>query len=510
MPDLTNFAVDAKPVWLDRAAYPFPSRWLDLPAGRMHYVDEGEGEVLLFVHGNPSWSYEYRRLIEHFSATHRCIAVDHLGFGLSAKPAGASYLPQWHAENLRRFVHALDLRDVIIVVQDWGGPIALDLAVDEPDRVRAIVASNSWFFDVRGYTILRRFSRIIGSRLGRSLCRRFNFFPRVLLKGSFGDASRLTPAIHGQYLAPGATPDERKGTWVFPKAIVGESTWLDSIWSRRSSLIQKPALLIWGMKDQAFAPLLPRWQEAFPLHQVMTFADVGHNVARRGGRAIHRAAIQVHCEDGTLTVVAVLGASGRLGSHVVSRLASRNCSIRALIHRNDVASRSLDFTVVRGDVHDCESLAGLLKGVDVVVSTLGNAGAPTPDVCSTAVANLIPLMHTNGIDRIVSTTGSAARLDTEEGNEHRWLLMRRSMLMRHMPDMILDAETHMRLLAATSLSWTVVRAPILTVGRAELPTLSAEPAAPDTTLAYDAVATLLVEELLNPQWIGAAPFAIPG
>lgn len=252
----------------------------------MHYVDEGAGPTLLFVHGNPSWSFEYRRLVRHFSVNYRCIAVDHMGFGLSEHPTGVSYLPQYHAANLRRFIETLDLRDVTLVVQDWGGPIALGAMIESPERVRAVIASNSWFFDVREYTILRRFSRIVGSPVGRWLCSSFNLFPRVLMRASFGDPSRLRLEAHRQYLAPFPTKSSRAGTWVFPRAIVGESAWLDSLWQRRKAFADKPALLAWGMKDAAFAPLLPRWQEAFPRHRSVAFGDVGHNVAEEAGERL--------------------------------------------------------------------------------------------------------------------------------------------------------------------------------------------------------------------------------
>src|SRR5688572_12615386 len=82
------------PAWLDRAAYPFASRWCDLPGGeRLHYVDEGAGETLLFAHGTPTWSFEWRHLIRALAPTHRCVAPDHLGFGLSDRPADAAYTP---------------------------------------------------------------------------------------------------------------------------------------------------------------------------------------------------------------------------------------------------------------------------------------------------------------------------------------------------------------------------------------------------------------------------------
>lgn len=281
--DTRETNVSAPPSWLDQSEFPFTSRLFNQPDGAMQYVDEGQGEPLLFVHGNPSWSFEYRRLIRHFMREYRCIAPDHIGFGLSDKPTAASYLPQYHAENFARFVDALNLTDITLVVQDWGGPIALDYATRNPHRIRQIIAFNSWFFDVRDQTVLRRFSRIVGSAVGRALCLRFNFFPRVLMRASFADPSRLTKAIHAHYLAPFPTATTRKGTWVFPRAIVGESEWLDGLWSRREALAHIPTLLVWGMKDAAFSPLLATWQETFPNHQTVTLDDVGHNVAEEAG-----------------------------------------------------------------------------------------------------------------------------------------------------------------------------------------------------------------------------------
>jgi haloalkane dehalogenase len=75
---------------VDRSAYPFESRWMDLPAGRMHYIDEGTGAPLLFIHGTPTWSFEWRHLMRAFAPTHRCIALDHIGFGLSDRPRNFS------------------------------------------------------------------------------------------------------------------------------------------------------------------------------------------------------------------------------------------------------------------------------------------------------------------------------------------------------------------------------------------------------------------------------------
>ena len=210
-----------------------------------------------------------------------------------------------------------------------------------------------------------------------------------------------------------------------------------------------------------------------------------------------------------MTTVALLGGSGRLGQYVINRLVDRGYAVRALVHRSTLQIAPGKVETVGGDVYDPASLAKLLDGAGVVVSTLGSAAAPVPDVCTAAVRNLIPLMAGRGIERLVSTTGSAARLDSEKGHEHRWLAVRREMLIKHMAPMILDAEEHMRLLANSHLIWTVLRLPIMSQGSGDKSILREFPDPPDVRLTYHAVAESLVDELASPCWPRAAPFAVP-
>ncbi len=274
------------PTWLDRTEYPFQSKFLATPHGAMHYVDEGAGDVILFVHGNPTWSFEHRRLIKHLSTRFRCIAVDHIGFGLSDKPADASYLPQFHAENLARFIDALGLKKITFVLHDWGGPIGMSYALDHHDNVARIIAYNSWFWSLKGMKTFEKFSGFVGGPVGRFLCRYFNFFPRVLLPGSVGDKKRLAKSAHRHFIKPFPTPRSRKGTWVFPGAIIGQSVWLESLWVKRAALKDTPLLLLWGLKDVAFTPeLLARWEEAFPDHTTLTYPHVGHFAPEELGAA---------------------------------------------------------------------------------------------------------------------------------------------------------------------------------------------------------------------------------
>ena len=111
--------------WIDRDEYPFESHYIQVPAGRMHYVDEGSGQPVVMVHGNPTWSFLYRKVIKRLQPEYRCIAMDHLGFGLSDKPKDWSYLPAEHSTNLATLIEGLGLKNITLVVQDWGGPIGL-------------------------------------------------------------------------------------------------------------------------------------------------------------------------------------------------------------------------------------------------------------------------------------------------------------------------------------------------------------------------------------------------
>ena len=117
------------PTWLNRQEYPFETKFAELKVGKMNYVDEGSGEPIIFLHGNPSWSFDYRNVIKNLSKKSRCIANDHIGFGLSDKPRDWDYLPESHAKNFEEFVDQLNVDNFTIVVNDWGGPIGLAYAI---------------------------------------------------------------------------------------------------------------------------------------------------------------------------------------------------------------------------------------------------------------------------------------------------------------------------------------------------------------------------------------------
>jgi haloalkane dehalogenase len=272
--------------WVDRNEYPFEGHFLDVGAGRLHYVDEGQGRPVVMVHGTLEWSFGYRHLIRGLSQSYRCIAPDHLGFGLSDKPSGWSYLPEAHAENLRRLIEHLDLKDITLIVHDFGGPIGLSYALQQPQNVRNIVLMNTWMWSLRDESRFAR-TRIFAGVLGRFLYKRLAFSARFLLPAAFADRKRLTPELHRQYLLPWKDAGERHGTWVFARELLGSSDWYDSLWGQRHKIAEKPALILWGMRDFAFqTPELERWKTVFRHGHVHELADVGHFVAEELGEEL--------------------------------------------------------------------------------------------------------------------------------------------------------------------------------------------------------------------------------
>jgi len=264
--------------WLDHSTYPFRSRFVQLAAGRVHYVDEGEGPVILFVHGTPTWSFEYRHLISGLRSSHRCVAIDHLGFGLSERPDSFDYTPESHAKNLVEFVHALGLRDVTLVVHDFGGPIALPLVLDEPGLVRRVVVMNSWMWSFEGDARMTRTARMAGSFVGRFLYRWLNASLRIIAPGAWGDRRKLTHAIQSQYLAPFRDRDARvRVLWALARALLGSSQFYASLWNRRAELASTETLVVWGTRDPAFdTSFLERWEKTLPRAKVVRATKSGH------------------------------------------------------------------------------------------------------------------------------------------------------------------------------------------------------------------------------------------
>jgi haloalkane dehalogenase len=259
------------PDWVDRREYPFEPRTLDVGAGRLSYVDEGQGAPILMVHGTPTWSFLYRHLIRALRPRYRCVAPDHLGFGLSDRPSGWSYRPEDQAENLARLIDSLALKDLTLIVHDYGGPIGLAYALDRPETVRRLVLFNTWMWSFAGDRQIERVGPLLGGRIGRFLYERLGFSVRVMLRHAIADRRRYSRETERHYLKA----LDGYATWVYAREVLGSSAWYDGLWRRRDRIARIPALLIWGTKDPAFGRYLSRWRELFE-HAEVVELDCGH------------------------------------------------------------------------------------------------------------------------------------------------------------------------------------------------------------------------------------------
>jgi pimeloyl-ACP methyl ester carboxylesterase len=244
----------------------------------MSYLDEGTGSAVLMVHGTPTWSFEWRKIVLALRGEARCIVPDHLGFGLSDKPRDPAVLrPSDHAERLRALVEMLDLRDVTLVVHDFGGPIGIAVALAMPERIRSVVVLNSWMWAHGDDPRIARMSRLVSSAVGRFLYLWLNASPRWLIPMALGKGHRLEPDVHRHYLAPLASRAERTAPWVLGCELAGSDPFYASLWERRQVLEQWPMTLVWGTSDPAFGPsYLERWQAAFPSARTCPLEGVGH------------------------------------------------------------------------------------------------------------------------------------------------------------------------------------------------------------------------------------------
>jgi haloalkane dehalogenase len=277
---MVDYSDRAAVSWLDRAAFPFTLRFLRTRFGDVHYVDEGprDAQVVVLVHGTPSWSFEYRHAIAELSRKRRVIAYDHLGFGLSARPSDFDYTPEAHAEVFREVLRGLGLTRFSLVVHDYGGPIALPIALAEPERIASLVVMNSWLWNLAEDASLARSARLVASRFGRFLYRWLNASLRWLMPYAYADKRKLTPEIHAQYLAPFRTRDARELVlWRLARSLGEPSSSLHRLWLERERLARIPALVVWGLGDRLLPPqVLERLRQALPEARVEALPGVGH------------------------------------------------------------------------------------------------------------------------------------------------------------------------------------------------------------------------------------------
>ena len=265
--------------------FPYEPHYVDQDGLRMHYLDEGQGDPVLCLHGEPTWSFLYRKMIPGLAAAARVVAPDYFGFGRSDKPTDAAwYTFERHCTAIAGLVEDLDLRGLTVVVQDWGGPIGLQLAVEQPDRVARLVILNTG---------------VGGGRPPSETWLRF----REVVRAAGGDfqAGRLirTAAVRGladdlvaAYDAPFPAPESKAGLLAFPELVPTEPEHLNTapLMAIREALgsWEKPALILFGDSDPIFRPevaeAIARWiPGALPAELV---EHAGHFVQEDAGEEV--------------------------------------------------------------------------------------------------------------------------------------------------------------------------------------------------------------------------------
>jgi cis-3-alkyl-4-acyloxetan-2-one decarboxylase len=264
------------------ALYPFQSREVILDGHRCHYVDEGAGPVLLMVHGNPTWSFFWRELVRGLRDRYRVVAIDHIGCGLSDKPAATEY-PYRLARriaDLNQFIEKLDLRQITLVAHDWGGGIGMGAAVAAPERFARFVLMNTAAFRAQRCPWQIQFCRI--PIVGQVGIQGLNLFARAATRLTVCKPERITPAVKAGYLAPYDSWANRVAVYRFvldiPRSPSHPSyqTLLDTE-QGLAKFRRHPVCLIWGMKDWCFSPwFLERFREFLPQAEVHRLEDAGH------------------------------------------------------------------------------------------------------------------------------------------------------------------------------------------------------------------------------------------
>ena len=266
-----------------KAEYPFEGKFLELEGGwRLHYLDEGEGArpPILMLHGNPTWSFFYRKLVLALREDDRCIAPDHLGCGLSDKPPHRSfpYDLSAHMGNLRTLLDRLGIDKVRLVVHDWGGAIGLGAFRDVPEHVERLVILNT-----AAFLSPRVPKRILLCRLpvvGAFLVRGLNAFAGLAAR--MATVKALPKAVRKGFLFPYDSWANRVAVWRFVRDIPHEENHptrplVADIEDKLSRFADTPKLVCWGLRDFCFSEyFLDQWRGRFSDLSVQALPNAGH------------------------------------------------------------------------------------------------------------------------------------------------------------------------------------------------------------------------------------------
>lgn len=267
------------PLEFIRGEYPFTSKFTTIGVQQFHFIDEGRGEILLFIHGNPTWSFLFRRLITALHLDYRCIAPDHIGFGLSAKPQKYDYSLESHIDNLEAFILKYDLNKITLIAHGYGSAIAMGCAIRQPKRFSRFIMMNAFSRSSPKLTPLYRLMRT--PFLGKFIVCEYNLLVKLML--AYGTVTPLTHIAHHGFSFPYNSFENRIGPYRLLEDIpisqdqYSFETFLQvehGLWLFK----EKPFLLVCGLKDNRFKPResLELWKITYPQAEVLELEEAGH------------------------------------------------------------------------------------------------------------------------------------------------------------------------------------------------------------------------------------------
>lgn len=266
--------------------YPFRPNYMKVFGHRMHYVDEApdnnpNAQPIVLLHGNPTWSFLYRKFVPPIvESGFRAIAPDYVGWGRSDKPFDRSlYRLENRIQYFTRFMDALDLRDVTLVMQDWGGPIGLGYAVEHPERIKRLVIMSTWAFEWPEGAELPSFFRVCREPyLGDAVLMGYNIFIEGFLFTEIKRKERLTPEVMRGYRAPFPDYCSRVATTVIqdvPLTREDPSFGKMKEIEGRLNRLNVPTLLVWG-EDDVLLPVYDIWKKIYPHSELRMVPRAGH------------------------------------------------------------------------------------------------------------------------------------------------------------------------------------------------------------------------------------------
>ncbi|MBN2381353.1 alpha/beta fold hydrolase [bacterium] len=266
--------------------YPFQSHFFGPDGTRMHYLDEGPGEPLLMVHGNPTWSFYYRGLVQAFRGAYRCIVPDHMGCGLSDVPDDDhyDYTLKQRIDDLEALVAHLGLEnELTLLLHDWGGMIGMGFADRHPAMIKRLVIFNTAAFPLPVGKILPWQLGLTRTWLGEFLVLRLNAFSRIAARVCCR-RKKLSPNLRQLYCAPYQAPDRRLATLRFVQDIPlrpGDRAYaiVQGVASRLDRFRSVPTLICWGERDFVFdRDFLEQWRRYLPEAEVHQWPNGGHYI----------------------------------------------------------------------------------------------------------------------------------------------------------------------------------------------------------------------------------------